>query len=173
MKKIKAILSLSYLVLIICFCGCANSGEEMKAQSYTYEDLNEAEKIIVDGVYEYYSSWGYSSEDFPNTKVAFFYEEDKLMFATYYFKQEDTVEAQEDAYYNMHFLNNSFCGFYDVNTETGKLSTHDFGSIYNNRDTKRGIAAVRASKGTDFFTEQDEQAHMNALATAYKNKDLI
>jgi len=69
MKKIAAVL----FVCIFMFSGCTTYNTNEK--SYTYEDLSDNQKKVVDGVFEQYSKWASvhdSGKTILCTNVTFF-----------------------------------------------------------------------------------------------------
>lgn len=51
MKKIFIICA----IMTLWLSACGSSGEEVR--TYTYEDLNSNQQIIIDNIYDNYSSW--------------------------------------------------------------------------------------------------------------------
>ena len=83
MKKVFVVL----LMYLFVFSGCTTFTLNSQEKRYTYDDLDDNQKKIVDGVFEEYSKWT-SVHDSGKTilcsNVTFFYEDGKLIFATYY-----------------------------------------------------------------------------------------
>ena len=124
-----------FMLLFIAIVGCGQKQEQPKY--YTYQDLSENQQKIVDKVLKQYYVWksayvGPGWRDASN--VTFFKEDGQLIFAVCY---KDKVTPDIAQVY-------MFC---EVDTETGKLSGHNY-TVYDS--TKEMVAMVRASSGQEF-----------------------
>lgn len=148
-NKILLILGLS----ILLFGGCGNS----ETKFYTYDDLPEEQKFIIDGVYAAYSDWEYvfdSGGNIPVTKVNFFYEDNQVIFT---------------AFHPYSGTNNGGATLiYEVNTSNGQLSGHSYDYLFNEKESvARRAAMAKSAFGKDFCIDSSEEEQKDALANAY------
>lgn len=149
MKKIVIVCCMFLLFAII---GCGKKQEQPK--SYTYSDLLEEQQVVVDKVLEQYDMWKTASagtEWRECTNVAFFKENNLMIFATCY---KDNLTPDIAQVYKI-------C---KVDTETGKLSGHSY-TVYDS--TQKMVAMVQASSGHEFSDSLSEEEKKNALADEY------
>lgn len=153
----KRLLSTIFVFMILIWAvGCSGIGE-VPPKEYTYEDLSEEQKKVVDGVYDMYSVWKTvydSGEHFPCTNVNFFYEDRVLIFTTYY-----TGRSSND--------NFGFVQIFEVDTENGELSGHEYSLFDDNDRIERQAAEVQAMLGTAFSVDADEVSQKDILANTY------
>lgn len=156
MKKIKKNLMVICIGMVIILNGCSSGNTDSKI--YTYTDLDKTQQQVVDGVYEMYSDWEFvydSGEKFPCTNVSFFYEDDKLIFATYY-----TCSDSNDGF--------GITKVFQVNQENGQLYTHTYNYLFDESENiKRKAATVTAANGEAFPSGGEENSQKDALANAF------
>lgn len=148
MKKIAAVL----FVCIFMFSGCTTYNTNEK--SYTYEDLSDNQKKVVDGVFEQYSKWASvhdSGKTILCTNVTFFHEDGKLIFAANY-----SCEPSSPA---------MFSKIFEVDEE-GNLTAHKY-SIFFDGSSKEKVAMAKAANGLEFTTDDSWETRKNILANAY------
>lgn len=147
-----------FVVLLIClfmFSGCTTFTLNTQEKSYTYDDLNDDQKKIIDGVFEEYSKWA-SVQDSGKTilcsNVTFFDEDGILIFATYYNCQPSSPAM--------------FSKIFEVG-EDGTLSSHTYDVIdVNNR---KRAAMAKAASGLPFSKDDSTEKKKNTLSEAYYN----
>ena len=154
MKKMVYIL---ILVLTVGFSGCGNAPEK----KYTYEELTDEQKEIIDLVYSSYDKWQYlhdSGEDWGCTNVTFFYEDEQLIFATYH-EFSSLEKIGKDVY-----SKRGGTKVFEVEKEDSQISGHGY-SIYES--AKKNGAVARASYGCEFDVKADMETQKNVLANTY------
>ena len=146
-------------ILIICtvatlwLCSCGNSGEEVS--TYTYEDLSSEQQTIVNNIYTNYSVWDAvydSGRDIMVSKINFLYEEDTLLFVTYYDEGNDGVGV--------------FCRIMEVG-ENGVLTEHVYENTLFNEEEKTNERAATMAAITGFEYPLIEEECKNVLANAF------
>lgn len=81
-KKIITIIFTLSTMLFLVGCSFTNNESNGSDKNYTYNDLDENQKEIIDNVYAELGDWGYTYEPsaIPASKIKFFYEDSKLIF---------------------------------------------------------------------------------------------
>lgn len=82
----KKFLLFSFIIATLIISGCGSSNKSA-SKNYTYENLDDGQKQIVDTVFDEYTKWKSvqdSGKTFFCSKVNFFYEGDKLIFVANY-----------------------------------------------------------------------------------------
>ncbi len=84
-KKIITIIFTLSTMLFLVGCSFTNNESNGSDKNYTYNDLDENQKEIIDNVYAELGDWGYTYEPsaIPASKIKFFYEDSKLIFAAF------------------------------------------------------------------------------------------
>lgn len=142
---------------MLSFSSCGNK----KDDNCTYEELTDEQKEIVDLVYSYYDNWNYiqdSGDDWGCTNVTFFYQSDRLMFATYY-----EFSPMEKVGYGVSSKRGSTAMF-DVEITNARLLGHEY-SVYESAEKRNAL--VKASMGYEFDVNADEEIQKDILANAY------
>lgn len=149
MKRIFIICAVSTLWL----CACGSSGEEVS--TYTYEDLNSEQQNIIDNIYGNYSAWKSvydSGRDIMVSKINFLYEEDTLLFVTYYDEGNDGVGY--------------FCKIMEV-SENGDLVGHKYENTLFDEEEKTNERTAMMVAITGFEYPLSEEEQKNVLANAF------
>ena len=91
-KKIITIIFTLSTMLFLVGCSFTNNESNGSDKNYTYNDLDENQKEIIDNVYAELGDWGYTYEPsaIPASKIKFFYEDSKF-----------TIEFSKYLYYNL------------------------------------------------------------------------
>ena len=94
-KKIITIIFTLSTMLFLVGCSFTNNESNGSDKNYTYNDLDENQKEIIDNVYAELGDWGYTYEPsaIPASKIKFFYEDSKLIFAAFHDYGGEMVEA--------------------------------------------------------------------------------
>ena len=148
------------MIIVLCLSACADN--ETKTYTYTYEEVSSQQQAIVDGVYEQYASWKYvrdSGDTIPVTNVNFLYEDDVLLFVTYYDEGNDGVGY-----------------FYSIREvgQNGDLTNHVYeNKLFDEKErTKERNAMMAGVCGFAYPLNEGEQKDVlaNALYNAQENK---
>lgn len=142
------------LVFAFMLIGCQKAPEE-----YTYSDLDESQKQIIDGIYDKMDTWNVivdSGEDWKVDKVNFVYEGDTLIFTTFHSYG--------------HGSTGGISVVYEVDEDTGNISIHSYDL---NEDLQQRSTFVQASVGATFYQYMEMSEQKDILAEQYmmcKNK---
>lgn len=140
MLKLRKLFYLFVLIasLSIILCSCKTT-----EKTYTYNDISEEQKVIVDGVMGMIDNWETardSGKDIPCLKNAFFLEDGKLIFSAFY---SDDTEKET----NVGTTQTGFYKFYEVDQSNGSLSGHR----YTYLDKKNKVIAYgKTNSAPDF-----------------------
>lgn len=149
MKKTIAII----MGVMLSLTGCTQTS----TTEYTYNNVNEEVQTLIDNVYDEVDTWQSirdSGKTYEVSKVNFLYEDDELIFLTFYGFGDDSTGG----------LSMSF----DVDQEQGQLSVHKYNSLFDQtEDIKQRGAFVQASSGYDFDVNGSVSEQKDVLAKAY------
>lgn len=152
MKKMKKIFVIC-VAIMLWLSACGNNGAEER--TYTYEDLNSEQQSLIDNIYENYSIWESvfdSGRDIMVDKVNFLYEDDTLLFVTYYDEGDDGVGC-----------------FYKI-MEVGKkgdLTGHIYENTLFNEEEKANERKATMAAFTGFIYPLGQVEQKNVLANAF------
>lgn len=145
----KSIIICAFIVL--CLCSCGNNEDK----TITYEDLSSEHQTIIDNIYDNYSSWKSirdSDSDVMVTKINFLYEDDTLLFITYYDEGNDGIAYT--------------CQIREVG-ENGELTGHSYdNTLFNDKERiKKNKAMMAGVNGFEYPLNEDDQK--DVLANAF------
>ena len=153
-KIITLILTISTMFFTVG-CSFRNNESNRSDKNYTYNDLDENQKEIIDNVYAELGDWGYTYEPsaIPASKIKFFYEDSKLIFAAF------------------HEYSGGNCGgsysVYEIDENSGAVSGHSY-DIQNENDVlNRRALAPNLLSGESFDVEASEDSQKDILANSY------
>lgn len=154
MKKI-VLLCVIMTTLIISGCNANNSST---SKNYTYENLDDTQKQIIDTVFDENAKWDYV-QDSGNTrycsKINFFYEGDNLLFIAEYNLSSVSANTISSSAF-------SYRAFYV--DDSGHLTSREY-SPYQ-YEQKRA-AEGHALGGLDFSKDNSKNTLSNAYYKAY------
>ncbi len=150
MKKRILVIILVLLMVVMTSCG------EKTKEDYTYADLSDEQKKIIDNVYDKYSDWDYitdSGQDLPVTKIKFIHEDSVLVFIAFH------------AYPGTNGGGSS--SVYEVDALTGEVRGHTYNILdERERNFKRAIG-VQAYTGFDYDVNASTEEQKDILANSY------
>ena len=145
----KKFLLFSFIIATLIISGCGSSNKSA-SKNYTYENLDDGQKQIVDTVFDEYTKWKSvqdSGKTFFCSKVNFFYEGDKLIFvANYNFSSSSAFE---------------YAAFY---VDDGHLTSRTYDAY---EDKLKAKATGAAMSGLDFSKDDSTETKKNTLSNAY------
>ena len=135
-KIITIILTLSTMLFTVG-CSFTNNDSNGSDKTYTYNDLDENQKEIIDNVYAELGDWGYTYEPsaIPASKIKFFYEDSKLI--------------------------------YEIDENSGTVSGHSYDTLNENDVLNQRVLAVELLSGESFDVEASEDSQKDILANSY------
>ena len=155
-KIITIILTLSTMLFLV---GCSYTNNESNGsdKNYTYNDLDENQKEIIDNVYTELGDWGYTYEPsaIPASKIKFFYEDSKLIFAAFH----DYGGGNGGGSYSV----------YEIDENSGAVSGHSYDTLNENDVLNKRVLAVELLSGESFDVEASEDSQKDILANSYGN----
>ena len=122
---------------------------------HTYNDLDENQKEIIDNVYAELGDWGYTYEPsaIPASKIKFFYEDSKLIFAAFH----DYGGGNGGGSYSV----------YEIDENSGTVSGHSYDTLNENDVLNKRVLAVELLSGESFDVEASEDSQKDILANSY------
>lgn len=119
-KKIITIIFTLSTMLFLVGCSFTNNESNGSDKNYTYNDLDENQKEIIDNVYAELGDWGYTYEPsaIPASKIKFFYEDSKLIFAAFH----DYGGGNGGGSYSV----------YEIDENSGTVSGHSYDTLNEN-----------------------------------------
>lgn len=121
------------IIILSCFLlgGCSSDDSENE-KSVSYNELDSDGQGVIDIVYSYYDSWDSihdSGQEFYCTNVGFFYDENTLVFATYY--STESGEMGKLANDTPVISKNGFFSYFVVDKDNKTLEEYSgSGSLY-------------------------------------------
>lgn len=125
-------------------------------KTVTYAELDSDGRAVVDAVYNAYDSWK-SVNGYDCTTAGFFYDEDALIFVTYYATQE--YEGGYTAGGTAIGSTRGFSGYSVVHADTGTITGY---TSSNNK-----LWALTIGIGGPWDINADAQTHKDHLANQY------
>jgi len=142
------------VIITMWLCACGNNVEDVN----TYAGLNSDQQMIIDNIHENYSTWESvydSGRDIEVSKINFLYEEEVLLFVTYYDEGNDGVGY--------------FYKIMEVD-EDGNLTGHNYeNSLFDKEEKANERAAMMAAITGLEYPLSDIEEQKNVLATALYN----
>ncbi|MEE1034762.1 MAG: hypothetical protein U0L06_09385 [Agathobacter sp.] len=153
-KIITIILTLSTMFFTVG-CSFTNNESNGSDKTYTYNDLDENQKEIIDNVYAELGDWGYTYEPsaIPASKIKFFYEDSKLIFAAFH----DYGSGNGGGSYSV----------YEIDENSGTVSGHSYDILNENDVLNKRALAVELLSGESFDVEASEDSQKDILANSY------
>lgn len=148
---------IAFIGMLLLLSACGSNAETSK--TYSYDDLSEEYKNVVDGVLNEYDSWKSFSDSGKNwgcTNVTFIWDGEQLLFVTCY--RTSSAEKIGDG---VSSLGTSFYKVYEVDTQSGELSGHEY-SLGEN--VEKNSHCIQALNGHEFASGFSELEKKDALA---------
>ena len=154
-KKIITIIFTLSTMLFLVGCSFTNNESNGSDKNYTYNDLDENQKEIIDNVYAELGDWGYTYEPsaIPASKIKFFYEDSKLIFAAFH----DYGGGNGGDSYSV----------YEIDENSGTVSGHSYDTLNENDVLNKRVLAVELLSGESFDVEASEDSQKDILANSY------
>lgn len=154
-KKIITIIFTLSTMLFLVGCSFTNNESNGSDKNYTYNDLDEKQKEIIDNVYAELGDWGYTYEPsaIPASKIKFFYEDSKLIFAAFH----DYGGGNGGGSYSV----------YEIDENSGTVSGHSYDTLNENDVLNKRVLAVELLSGESFDVEASEDSQKDILANSY------
>lgn len=140
------------MMCIVCLFGC---GGNNASEKYTYSDLDDMQKQIIDGVYSQMNDWDDiydSGKNISVSKVKFIYEDSKILFLVFH---------------PYGGTNGGSIYVYEVNTESGELMAHTYDLMNETDRMNKRTVLVQATFGEDFDVDASEDTQKDVLANSY------